>query len=98
MQIEDKQNASPVAPVHSKPMRKPRPTTVYKRTIRAVRKAAELVGGIEGCEEAQGQLERFADRLLLTLEEMKAAKKAGKRKGKAAPTTTPEQMEGTQTT
>ena len=65
-----------------KKISKPRPTTVFKRSIRTVRKAAELVGGIEGCEEAQGQLERFADHLLLMLEEMKKVAKAAKKAGK----------------
>ena len=63
----------------AKPIRKPRATTVYQQAIRTIRKAAELVGGIEGCEEAKGQLEGFADQLLLTLEKMKAAAKAAKK-------------------
>lgn len=79
---------------------KPRPTTVYKQAIRTIRKAAELVSKIDGCDDAKGKLERFADQLLLTLEEMKSAKKAGKKKAAAvpAPTTPSDEMGITQTT
>ena len=65
-----------------KPSRKPRPTTIYKQAIRTVRKAAELVGKIDGCDESKGKLERFADQLLLTLAEMKKAAMAAKKAGK----------------
>lgn len=83
METDNTANAVPAIPVHSKPIRKARPTTVYRQAIRTVRKAAELVGGIDGCEEAQGQLEGFADQLHLMLEAMKAAGKAGKKKAAA---------------
>jgi hypothetical protein len=82
METDNTANAVPAIPVHSKPIRKARPTTVYQQAIRTVRKAAELVGGMDGCDEAQGQLVGFADQLHHTLEEMKAAKKASKKAGK----------------
>ena len=82
METDNTANAVPAVPVPAKPIRKPRATTVYQQAIRTIRKAAELVGGIEGCEEAKGQLEGFADQLLLTLEKMKAAAKAAKKAGK----------------
>ena len=83
-----------------KKISKPRPTTVYKQAIRTIRKAAELVSKIDGCDDAKGKLERFADQLLQTLEEMKSAKKAGKKKAAAvpAPTTPSDEMGITQTT
>lgn len=80
-----------------KKISKPRATTIYKQAIRTVRNAAELVGKIDGCDEAKGKLERFADQLLLTLEEMKrvakAAKKAGKTGKKMAEATKAEAQE-----
>ena len=65
-----------------KKISKPRATTIYKQAIRTVRNAAELVGKIDGCDEAKGKLERFADQLLLTLEEMKRVAKVAKKAGK----------------
>ena len=60
-------------------IRKTRPTTVYRQAVRTLRKAADLVSKIDGCDEAKGKLERFADQLLLTLEEMKKVAKATKK-------------------
>ena len=61
---------------------KPQLFTIYTQAIRAIRKAAELVGKIDGCDEAKGQLERFADQLLQVLEEVKKEVKAAMKAAK----------------
>ena len=66
-----------------KKISKPRPTTVYKQAIRTIRKAAELVSKIDGCDEVRAQLVEAAELVCRKMDEMKAAKKAGKKKAKA---------------
>ena len=62
---------------------KTRPTTVYRQAVRTLRKAAELVSKIDGCDEVRAQLVEAAELVCRKMDEMKAAKKAGKKKAKA---------------
>ena len=66
-----------------KKIRKTRPTTVYRQAVRTLRKAAELVSKIDGCDEVRAQLVEAAELVCRKMDEMKAAKKAGKKKAKA---------------
>lgn len=82
MQIEDKKNAAPAVPDHTKPNRKVRPATIYKRTIRSILQAYELAGYIAGCEEARAQLVEVADLICQKMELMKREARTAKRAGK----------------
>ena len=62
--------------------RKPRPSTVYKRTIRSILQAYELAGHIAGCEEARAQLVEVADQFCHKMELMKQAARTAKKAGK----------------
>ena len=69
-------------------MRKPRPTTIYKRAIRSIMQAHELAGYIGGCDEARAKLVEAAESIHQKMEQMKqeaqTAKKPGKDKATAA--------------
>lgn len=63
--------------------RKPRPSTVYKRTIRSILSAVESAGYIAGCEEARAQLVEAAEAIGRKLELMKQAARTAKKAAKA---------------
>lgn len=63
--------------------RKPRPSTVYKRTIRSILQAYELAGHIAGCEEARTQLAEVAESIRLKMDLMKLEAWAAKKTPKA---------------
>ncbi len=66
-----------------KKIRKTRPTTVYRQAVRTLRKAAELVSKIDGCDEVRAQLVEAAEAIGRKLELMKQAAQAAKKTEKA---------------
>lgn len=76
--MKNDNNANPAQPP-AKPMRKPRASTIYKKAARVIRMAAALVGGINGCDEAQAQLKDLEEFILQKLHEMKEAARTAKK-------------------
>ena len=77
-----------------KSIRKPRPTTIYKRAIRSIMQAHKLAGCIGGCDETRARLVEAADMISQKMDLMKQKAQTVKRAGKGK-TTLDEQLKMT---
>ena len=64
-------------------IRKTRPTTVYRQAVRTLRKAADLVSKIDGCDEVRAQLLEAAEVIRQKMEFLKQAACTAKKTEKA---------------
>lgn len=74
-------NSGEAAPAPSKPAKTRPPVTACANAVKAIRKAARLVGNIDGLDEVSEHLKKLADIVVQKVTELQeAAKAAGKRK------------------